>query len=115
MLTAPGAKRHQVNVMLPPRADQTGGLDRHGQRRGTPTTVLANVPAAIEQLQGLELVRAQRIYAEASYRVTLTLYPGHGLTSRHYLLWGTRTLHVGAVLDEDGTSQDVVLLCGEEV
>jgi head-tail adaptor len=106
-----GAKRYQVDVCLP----AAGALDSLGQRKGSPTTLYASVPAAIEQLTGLELVRAQRICASASYRVTITACQNHGITSRHYLLWGTRRLHVGAVIDTDGTGLELQLLCGEEV
>ena len=110
MIGNPAGKRHQVDVMLP-----SATLDRHGQRTGADTTVLEGIPAEIIQLTGIELVRAQRIWATATYSVRVTLYPNHGLTTKHYLLWGTRKLHVGAIIDENGTQYEVQMLCGEEV
>jgi len=108
--SAPGAKRYQVDLYLP-----STSLDRQGQRTGADTLVMEGLPAAIEQLTGLELVRAQRIWPTATYSVQLTAYPGHGITSKHYLLWGTRKLHIGAVIDTDGAEHELTLLVGEEL
>lgn len=111
MLTSQaGAMRHQVDVYLP-----STSLDDLGRRTGSDTLVLADVPAQIEQLQALELVRARKIWAEATHRVRVVLYPGHGITSQHYLKFGTRTLPIGAVLDGELTGVEIEFLCREEV
>lgn len=111
MLAQPiGAKRHQVDVYLPSQS-----VGRLGRRTGSDTAVLEGIPAEIEQLTGLELIRAHRVWAEATHRVRVTLYPGHGITSEHYLLFGTRRLHVGAVIDPTNTGVEIELLCREEV
>lgn len=110
MTHQPGTVRYQVDVWLP-----STSLDARGRRTGDDTIVLAAVPAAIEQLTALELVRARKIWAEATHRVRLTAWPGHGITSRHYLLFGDRRLHIGAVVDAAQTGIDLELLCKEEV
>ena len=106
----PGAIRHQVDVYLP-----AAGLDAFGRRTGADTLHLAAVPAAIEQLTALELIRARQIFPEATHRVQMVVYPGHGITSKHYLMFGTRKLHVGAVIDEKNICVEIELLCKEEV
>jgi SPP1 family predicted phage head-tail adaptor len=111
MLTnSPGATRFQVDVYLP-----AAGLSKLGRRTGTPTLVLAAVPAAIEELTALELIRARKIFAEATHRVRITVWPGHGITSEHYLQFGARQLHIGAVVDAAQTGIELELLCREEV
>lgn len=105
-----GAKRHVVTIKLPPT-----GLDSRGRTTGTPSIVLADVPCSIEQLSGLELIRAQKIYAEATHRVQLFADPTHPLTSKHFLVWGSRILHVGAVIDADNIGVEVELVCKEEL
>ncbi len=106
----PGRVRHQVDVYLP-----ATGLDSYGRRSGSDTLIYAAVPAAIEQLTALELIRARQIFPEATHRVYLTLYPSHGVTSKHYLMFGTRKLHIGAVIDSENVGVELELLCKEEV
>ena len=106
----PGRVRHQIDVYLP-----STGLDVYGRRSGTDTVIYAAVPAAIEQLTALELIRARQIYPEATHRVHLTLYPSHGLTAKHYLLFGSRRLNIGAVIDTENIGVEIELLCREEV
>jgi len=103
-------KRHQVTIKHPPTA-----VDSRGQKTGDPSTVLANVPCSIEQLAGLELIRAKKLFAEATYRVELWGDPSTPIQSTDYLEWGSRTLHIGAVIDPEQTGVDIELLCKEEV
>ena len=106
----PGRVRHQDDVYLP-----ATGLESYGRRSGSDTLIYAAVPAAIEQLTALELIRARQIFPEATHRVYLTLYPSHGVTSKHYLMFGTRKLHIGAVIDSENVGVELELLCKEEV
>jgi len=106
----PGRVRHQVDVYLP-----ATGLDSYGRRSGSDTLIYAAVPAAIEQLTALELIRARQIFPEATHRVSLTLFPGHAVTSKNYLKFGSRTLHIGAVIDAENIGVELGLLCREEV
>jgi head-tail adaptor len=105
----PGQFRHQVDVYLPSTA-----LDARGRRTGDPTLVLAGLPCSIEQLSALELIRAQKIWAEATHRVRCYQDPSNPLTERNYLLWGTVVLNIGAVVDADNTGIEVECLCKEE-
>lgn len=106
----PGSVRYQVDVYLPSTT-----LSDRGRRTGADTLVLAAVPVSIQQLTALELIRARRIYAEASHSVRMTVWPGHPITSEHYLLFGTRKLHIGAIVDAAQTGVEIELLCREEV
>jgi hypothetical protein len=105
----PGQFRHQVDVYLPSTA-----LDVRGRRTGAPTLVLSGLPCSIELMQSLELIRAQKVWAEATHRVRCFQDPSNPLTERHYLLWGLVALHIGAVVDQDNTGIEVELLCKEE-
>jgi SPP1 family predicted phage head-tail adaptor len=107
---SPGQMRHQVSIYLP-----STSVDAYGRRTGSDTAVLADVPASVEQLTALELIRARQVYAEATHRVRCTLYPDHGITSKHYLKFGTRKLNVGAVVDAENVGVEIELLCKEEV
>ena len=111
MLTfRPGRIRHQVNVYLP-----STSVDDYGRRTGDDTLVYAAVPAFIEQLTALELIRARQVYPEATHRLQMIVFPGHGISSKHYLKFGDRTLHIGAVIDEQNIGVEIELLCKEEL
>jgi len=103
-------KRHQVTIKRP-----ATGLDDRGQNTGSLSTVLANVPCEIEQLSGLELIRAKKVFADATYRVRLWGDPSTPIETTDFLVWGSRTLHIGAVIDPDQTGVDITLLCKEEI
>jgi head-tail adaptor len=108
LATDVGTKRHVVTVLLPSTT-----LDARGQITGAPTTVIEEVPCSIEQLAGLELIRAQKIFAEATHRVRMFADPDSPLTSQHYLLFGARQLNIGAVIDADNIGVEIELLCKE--
>jgi head-tail adaptor len=105
----PGQFRHQVDVYLPSTT-----LDGRGRRTGDPTLILSGLPCSIEQLQALELIRAQKIWAEATHRVRCLQDPLNPLSERHYLLFGTVVLNIGAIVDADNTGIEVECLCKEE-
>jgi SPP1 family predicted phage head-tail adaptor len=107
---ATGAMRHQVDIYLP-----SSSRDAYGRRTGTDTLVLQDVPCSIEQLAALELIRARQIYPEATHRVRMVLSPDNAITSKHYLKFGTRELHIGAVVDAENSGVEIELLCKEEV
>ncbi len=62
-----GKLRHRVNVLLP----STTAGSRGSNRSGNPTTVLTNVPCAIETLSGVELELARQTFARATSKVTM--------------------------------------------
>ena len=89
-------------------------LGERGRRQGPDTVVLANVPCSIETLSGRELEVARQLYATATARVELHGDPAAPLTPQHYLLFGTKKLHIGHVDDVDRLGVEYVLLCGED-
>lgn len=102
--------RHQVTITRPPTE-----LDDRGQTTGDPTTVIANWPCEIKQLSGLELIRAKKLFAEATYEVRGYGDPGTPILPTDYVAFGSRTLHIGQVLDlSDETGIEIALLCKEE-
>lgn len=105
-----GTMRHQIDIYLP-----TSSVDAYGRRSGTDTVVYENVPCSIEQLTALELARARQIWPEATHRVRITAFPSHGITSKHYLKFGTRTLHIGGIVDAENIGVELELLCKEEL
>lgn len=100
--------RHQADLKLP-----STSVDSLGQRTGADSTILADVPCEIVQLTGLELIRARKIYPEATHSVKLWGDPDIQITSRHYMLWGTRKLYVGGVVDLENNGIKLELLCKE--
>jgi len=103
--------RHQVDIKLP----STSTDARFGQRTGIDSTILADVPADVEQLTGLELIRARKIYPETTHRVTIWGDPSVRITSRHVVVFNGRNLYVGGVVDLDSTGIKLELLCREAI
>ena len=110
MTIEPGSLRHQVDIYRP-----SASIGSRGQRTGSPTLLLAEVPCSIETLSGLEMIRAQKQFADATHRVHLHADPDTPLTPRDYLLFGTRTLNIGAIEDVDQIGVECVLLCKEDI
>lgn len=104
-----GRLRHRVDVKLP-----TTSLGSRGQRSGSDTLVVSDVPCEIVTLSGRELELARQTYPRASLLVTMWR-PGLDITSQHYLQFGSRRLEIGAVVDEDQLGLKYLLTCGEAV
>lgn len=104
-------KRHKIDL-------STTAYDSFGQVSVSSTAWSTTVTrrAKIEQLSGREAEVARQIYPSASHRVTLdynsTLASTGG--SRMAVLFGSRWLHVGAVVNPDLENVQLQLLCGEE-
>jgi head-tail adaptor len=103
-------KRHLVNVYRP-----STDVDDRGQRTGGVTEILVDVPCAIKQLSGLELIRAKKLFAEATYSVELWGDPDTPILTTDQIIWGLRVLHIGAVVDEEQTGVAIQVLCREEL
>ena len=103
-------KRHQVDIYEPATT-----LDNRGQVTGSDTRVMRDVPASITQVSGLELIRARKLMADATHTVEINADPAITITPRHYLLFGTRQLNIGATVDEENTGVELTLICQEEV
>ena len=104
-----GRLRHRVAIKLP--SDTKG---TRGQRTGDPTTVVLSVPCSVETLAGRELELARQVVSNATLKVKMR-YPGFAITTRHFLLFGTRTLNIGHINDVDQIGREFILTCGEEV
>ena len=103
--------RHQVTIKRPPTED----LDDRGQPTGDPTTVRESWPCEIKQLSGLELIRAKKLFTDATYEVRGYDDPGAPIAATDYIEFGSRTLHIGEVVDlTDETGVEIALLCKEE-
>lgn len=110
MQTEPGTLRHQVAIYRP-----TTTLGSRGQRSGADTLLLSNVPCSIETLSGLELIRARKQFAESTHRVRMFADPDTPLTPRDYLIFGSRTLNIGAIDSVDNIGVEYILLCKEDL
>jgi SPP1 family predicted phage head-tail adaptor len=102
--------RHQVAIKR-----KATTLDSRGQVTGSDSTVIADVPCSIEQLNGLERIRARKQYSDATHRVRMHGDPDNLPRAEDYLAFGSRSLHIGAVIDEDLTGYHLELLCREDV
>lgn len=104
-----GRLRHRVYLQA-----QTTEYDALGrQSRGAANwTTVARLWAEVRELSGRESELAKQIKAEASHAVTIRHRPG--VTSEQRLLFRGKPLEIKAVLDDDSTQRELLLLCGEE-
>lgn len=113
-----GQMRHVVTLKEHKIDAGTTAVDSYGQVSVSTTAwrSLANVRAKIEQLSGNEAELARQLYPTASHMVTIdynaTLASTGG--SRRAVLFGSRWLHIGAVINPDLENRQLQLLCGEE-
>ncbi len=112
-MTNPGyeanGQRHRVNVFLP-----STSVDSRGQRTGADAIKASNIHAEITTLSGRQLEQARQVVSDATHRVKMR-HPGVTLTTKHYLKFGTRTLHIGYIDDDGQQSREYTLICGEDV
>lgn len=113
-----GEMRHQVIIKEHKIDAGTTGYNSFGQLSISTTAWVTGITtrAKIEQLNGDEAVVARQIYPRATHRVTIdynsTLASTGG--SRRAVVFGSRYLHIGAVVNEDQENRQLQLLCGEE-
>lgn len=101
-----GDLREQVTLQEPVRTgDGAGGAS-------VAWTTVATVWAAIETVSGASGLRAERLRAEATHRITIRHRTD--LDETHRLLWGTRILRIEAMADPDGRRRWLTLTCEEE-
>lgn len=100
------------------RVPKASTVASRGQREGTATEVIADVPCSIETLSGRELETARQLYAEAALRVRMIGDSSWNLSPADYLVRdpeGTR-IDIGHVSDPEKTGDyEYTLLCAEEV
>lgn len=104
-----GRLRHRVELQ-----QQIVGLDSLGRqnRTGAEWQRVALLWAAVIEVSGREAERARQIVADASHAVAIRYRAGVNTEQR--LLFRSRVLEIRAVLDEDGTQRELLLLCGEQ-
>ena len=113
-----GEMRHQVIIKEHKIELGTTAVDTYGQVSVSTTAWATGITtrAKIEQLTGRELEIARQNYAAATHRVTIDYNSTMGSTgaSRRAVVFGSRFLFIGAVLNEDMENRQLQLLCGEE-
>jgi SPP1 family predicted phage head-tail adaptor len=102
-----GALRHRVTI----QTAATTADPLRGQASGAPTVLAQNVPAAIEPLEGRELLEAQQLSAVVSHRVRLRYLAG--VTPRSRVLFGARTFEVASVINVEERNVELRLFCQE--
>lgn len=113
-----GQMRHSITIYEHKIDAGSTAYDSFGGVSASTTawTAAKTMRARIEQLSGEELVVARQVYPKASYRVTVdyssTLDSTGG--SRRAVVYGSRWLHIGGVVNEGLENVQLQLLCGEE-
>jgi len=113
-----GEMRHLVTIREHKIEGGTTAYDSYGQVSISTTAWNTGITcrAKIEHLSGDELIIARQLYARATHRVTVdynsTLDSTGG--SRRAVVFGSRWMHIGAVVNEDLENRQLRLLCGEE-
>lgn len=113
-----GEFRHRVTIKEHKIESSSTQYDSYGQLSTSSTARHTGIVtrAKIEELSGNELEIARQRYANARYQVTIdynaTLDSTGG--SRREIVFGNRTLHIGAVMNTDMENVELVLLCGSE-
>lgn len=104
-----GRLRHRVTLQ-----QQTTAYDSLGRQSRQPTgwTNVAGLWAEVRELSGREAEKAKQIVADASHAVTIRFRPG--VNSQQRLLFRGRVFQIKAVLDDDSTQRELLLLCGED-
>jgi SPP1 family predicted phage head-tail adaptor len=86
--------------------------DTYGEAVATWQTVLERY-ASVEPLSGRETEQARAVVATATHRVR-TLFVS-GVTPKWRLLFGSRILHIGSVLNPEEANEELELLVTEQV
>lgn len=100
-----GRLRHRVTIQQPVET-----RNAFGEAIKTWSTV-ATIYASVEPLSGREMFDAEQVQSEISHRVRLRYRSG--LTTRMRLLYGSRVLHIQAVIDVKERHQELQLMCRE--
>ena len=110
MLRSLGKLRHVVNIVQPSTT-----ADSRGQRTGSDTAILSDVPCEIKPLGGREAEVAHQLYAGANAKIRLYSDPSITLTTKMMVVeQGTnRRFGIGYIKDELRIGSEVELLCTE--
>jgi SPP1 family predicted phage head-tail adaptor len=102
-----GKLRHRVSIQRSTPTDNEVGEGVLGW------ATIATVWAAIETLNGRELMRAQAAGANSTSKITIRYYSG--LTVKDQILFGARTFEINSIQNTDERNIELVLFCTEAV
>ena len=104
--------RHIVNIVQPSTA-----VDARGQRTGSDTAILSDIPCEIKPLGGRELEVAHQLYPSATAKINLYSDPSITLkTSMVVVEQGTnKRFGIGYIKDQLRNGFEVELLCSEAI
>jgi SPP1 family predicted phage head-tail adaptor len=101
-----GKLRHRVTIEQKSAAPDGGG-------GGAETwSALATVWAALETLEGAEVVRAEQVASETRFR--LRIRHRSDVSAAMRVVLGTRVLGIESVADQDGRGRFLTLFCVED-
>lgn len=113
-----GEMRHTITIYRHKIETGSTVVDEYGQLSTSTTakSVVSRPRAKVEQLAGDELELARQTYPEATYRATIDYIASLDSTggTRRSITVGTKTLHIGAVINPDLENRQLQLLCGAE-
>lgn len=108
-MIVPGELPHRITIKREP---DTQSVNEFGEPIPDPETVLENIAARVDELQGRELVAAQAVNQDAAFKVKIRYRAG--LTGACWVEWGTRRLELTApAQNEDGRKVWLTLYCSE--
>lgn len=102
-----GKLRHRLVI-----ESYTQAVDIYGEPIPTWATLVTRW-GSVEPLSGRELLQAQEIRAETTHRVRLRYYSG--LRPEQRIKFGTRYLHILAIINPRERNAEMELLCKEAV
>jgi SPP1 family predicted phage head-tail adaptor len=101
-----GRLRHKIDIVKPTEAqDSTGGTDVSSN------TIFATVRASVEAVSGTETFAAQELLSRVSHQVVIRYLAG--VNSAQQVHFQGRQFQIEAVLNPDGRSKLLILLCVE--
>ena len=107
-----GKLRHKITIQA--RPTQTDG---YNQKSGAWAEIngLSNIWAEVTDLSGLELVRAQKIVAEATEQIVMRGFPNWRatITPACRAINEDRIFDIKSVINPDGRDRELHLLCVE--
>lgn len=105
-----GKLRHHVTIQSRPAQ-----ADGYNQRSGAWADLKPNVWADVQDLSGLELIRAQKIVAEATVLITMRGFPDWRTVIRPSCraINGARIFDIKYIGNPDGRDRELHLLCTE--
>lgn len=103
-----GQLRHLVSVQRTTESRSASGAVTNSW-----ATLYSNVHARVNELSGLELIRAQRFDADVLYEVSMRYVAD--LRPKDRVIYGNDTLEIAAAINPDATRRETKLYCRKAV